>query len=173
MKVVVTLDGIFTAEKMTPVALQPEVWSQFEIVEIVKHGTEVHEGEVLVKFDAEKIDREIADLELDLHQSELAIRKAEQELPRAEKSLAMAETDAAQNDKNARDDYDRYFKTDRPMILKSIEYSLKGAQFQLDYEQDELDQLEKMYKADDLTEETEEIVLKRSRTERRFRQVQP
>jgi multidrug resistance efflux pump len=164
MKVVVTLDGTFTAEKMTPVALRPETWSQYEIVEVVKHGTEVHEGEVLVKFDEEKIDQEIADLELDLHQSELAIRKAEQELPRAEKSLAMAATDAAQLDQNARDDYDRYFKIDRPMVLKSIEYSLKSAQFQLDYQQDELDQLEKMYEADDLTEETEEIVLKRSRT---------
>jgi hypothetical protein len=168
LKVVVTLDGTFTAETMTPVALRPEAWSQFEIVEIVKHGTEVHEGEVLVKFDAEKIDREIADLELDLHQSELAIRKAEQELPRMEKSLDMAATDATRNDKNARDDYDRYFKTERPMILKSIEYSLKSAQFQLDYQQDELDQLEKMYEADDLTEETEEIVLKRSRTSVEF-----
>ena len=44
MKVVVTLDGTFTAEKMTPVALRPDAWSQFEIVEIVKHGSEVHEG---------------------------------------------------------------------------------------------------------------------------------
>jgi len=168
MKVVVTLRGTFAAETMTPVALRPEAWSQYEIVEIVEHGTEVHEGEALVKFDAEKIDREIADLELDLHQSELAIRKAEQELPRMEKSLDMAATDAAQNDQNARDDYERYFKIDRPMILKSIEYSLKSAQFQLDYQQDELDQLEKMYEADDLTEETEEIVLKRSRTNVEF-----
>ena len=33
----------------------------------------------------------------------------------------------------------------------------------LEYVQEELKQLEKMYKADDLTEETEEIVLKRAR----------
>ena len=51
------------------------------------------------------------------------------------------------------------------MLLKSVDFPLKGAQFQLDYAQDELDQLEKMYEADDLTEDTEEIVLKRSRTE--------
>jgi hypothetical protein len=49
------------------------------------------------------------------------------------------------------------------MILKSVEYSLKYAQFTLDYEQEELDQLEKMYEADDLTEDTEEIILKRQR----------
>ena len=37
------------------------------------------------------------------------------------------------------------------------------AKSQLEYEEEELRQLEKMYKADDITEETEEIVLKRAR----------
>jgi multidrug efflux pump subunit AcrA (membrane-fusion protein) len=150
---------------MTPVALRPETWTQFEIVEIVKHGEEVHAGQTLVKFDTEKFDEELADLQLQLSVSELAIRKAEEELPRLEKTLAMAATEAERNDKNAHEDFDRFQKIDRPMLLKSIEYSLKGAQFQLDYSQDELDQLEKMYEADDLTEATEEIVLKRSRIE--------
>jgi len=163
LKVVVTLNGIFTADQITLVALRPKVWSQFKIVEIVDHGTEVHAGETLVKFDQEKFDQELADLELQLHLSELAIRKAEEELPRQEKSLAMASSEAERNDKNAHEDFDRFYKTDRPMLLKAVKYALKYAQFQLDYQQDELDQLEKMYEADDLTEATEEIVLKRSR----------
>ena len=165
VRVVATLDGTFTAEKMTPVALRPEAWSQFEIVEIVDHGSEVHAGQTLVKFDREKFDEEQAELELQLHVSELAIRKAEVELPRLEKSLTMAADEAERNDKNTHEDFDRFHKIDRPMLLKSIEYSLKNAQFQLDYSQDELDQLDKMYEADDLTEDTEEIVLKRTRTE--------
>lgn len=168
LRVVVTLDGTFTAEKMTPVALRPKEWSRFEIEEIVKHGTEVHAGETLVKFDREKFDDELADLELGLHVSELAIRKAEEELPRLEKTLSLAATQAERNDKHAQEDYDRFHKIDRPLLLKSIEYQLKSAQFQLDYQQDELNQLEKMYEADDLTEETEEIVLKRSRTQVEF-----
>src|SRR3990172_8721628 len=94
VKVVVTLDGTFTADEMTPVTLRPETWSQFEIVEVVPHGSEVHEGQTLIKFDREKIDEEIADLELDQHVSELAIRKAEQELPRLEKTLSMNATEA-------------------------------------------------------------------------------
>ncbi len=165
MRVVVTLDGTFTAEKMTPVALRPEEWSQFEIVDIVDHGSEVHAGQTLVKFDTEKFDQELAELQLRLNVSELAIRKAEEDLPRLEKTLTLAATDAERNDKNAHEDFDRFNKIERPMLLKSVEYSLKSAQFQLDYAQDELNQLEKMYEADDLTEETEEIVLKRSRTE--------
>jgi len=168
LRVDVTLDGNFVAEKMHEVALRPEAWTQFEVVEVVEHGAEVHEGQVLVKFDDEKINREIDDLELSQHVSELAIRKAEEELPRQEKSLAMNAVEAERTDKNAREDYDRYHKIDRPMIVKSVEYSLKYAQFSLDYAQDELDQLEKMYEADDLTEETEEIILKRQRNQLDF-----
>ncbi len=164
VSIVATLDGTFAAKHLNPIVLRPEEWSQFEIVEVIPHGTEVHAGQSLIKFDSEKFDEAIADLELELHLSELAIRKAEEELPRLEKSLALAADEAERTDKNAHEDYDRYFKTDRPLLLKSVDYSLKAAQFQLDYQQDELDQLEKMYAADDLTEETEEIVLKRSRT---------
>jgi multidrug resistance efflux pump len=48
-------------------------------------------------------------------------------------------------------------------VLKSAAYSLKASQQRLEYQEEELRQLEEMYKADDLTEETEEIVLKRAR----------
>ena len=44
-----------------------------------------------------------------------------------------------------------------------VDYTVKGSEFQLDYVLEELQQLEKMYEADDLTEETEEIILKRQR----------
>jgi len=45
---------------------------------------------------------------------------------------------------------------------------VKYYQSMLDYEKDELDQLVKMYEADDLTEETEEVVLKRQRNSVEF-----
>jgi RND family efflux transporter MFP subunit len=45
----------------------------------------------------------------------------------------------------------------------SARFSLKNSQYQLEYAQEELRQLQKMYEADDLTEETEELILKRSR----------
>ena len=52
---------------------------------------------------------------------------------------------------------------ERPFTLKLTEFSLKSAKEMLEYEEEELRQLEKMYKADDITEETEAIVLKRGR----------
>ena len=163
IKVDVTVDGTFVARNMTPVVLRPEAWSSFKIEEIVPHGAKVNEGEVLVRFDAKKLNEQISDLELSQKISELSLRKAEQELPRLEKSLAMSLTDARQSHERTHEDYKRYKEEDRARMIKSAEMSLKSSKQRLDYARDELNQLEKMYKADDLTEETEEIVLTRSR----------
>jgi multidrug resistance efflux pump len=163
LKVEVPLDGTFVARKMEEVVLRPEVWTSFEIKEIVEHGSKVHRGQVLVKFDDERIKEAIDDLELDQRLNELAIRRAEEDLPRQERSIALALENAERTDKETKQDYARYNEIDRPMVLKSVENSLRRSQFNLDYEKDELEQLEKMYAADDLTEETEEVVLKRQR----------
>ncbi|MGB2821426.1 MAG: HlyD family efflux transporter periplasmic adaptor subunit, partial [Phycisphaerae bacterium] len=60
-------------------------------------------------------------------------------------------------------DLERFTKIDRRLAEKDSANTLKYRQDMLEYVREELRQLEKMYKADDLTEETEEIVLKRQR----------
>jgi HlyD family secretion protein len=76
LKVDVSLDGVFVAREMTEVPLRPESWSDYEIVEVVEHGKKVREGETLIKFDDEKLEEAIDDLELEQRLNELAIRKA-------------------------------------------------------------------------------------------------
>jgi multidrug efflux pump subunit AcrA (membrane-fusion protein) len=80
-----------------------------------------------------------------------------------EKQLKMDFDLAERSNREAKEDFERYNEIDRPQTIKSAEFMVKYYGFQLDYEKDELDQLEKMYAADDLTEETEEVVLKRQR----------
>lgn len=168
LKVVVPLDGAIVAKKMEEVAIRPKSWSDYEIVEVVEHGAKVHKGERLFKFDDEKINDAIQDLELEQRINDLAIMRGEEELPRLEKSLKMDLEDAERTDKNAKEDLKRYNDIDRPEAIKSAEFMVKYYNFMLDYEKDELHELEKMYKADDLTEETEEIVLKRQRNQVEF-----
>src|SRR6185503_13684977 len=62
-------------------------------------------------------------------------------------------------------DYELYTKVDGPMAKNSAEFALKSTEQSLEYVTEELKQLEKMYKADDLTEETEEIILKRAKND--------
>lgn len=163
VKVDITVDGTFVAEKMTEVIIRPEAWSSFKIEEIVPHGSQVYEGEVLIKFDADKLKDAISDLELSQRLSELSLRKTEKELPRLEKSLELQLAAAEQSHERTHDDVRRYQEVDRERLIKSANMSMKMAKQRLDYAKDELEQLEKMYKADDLTEETEEIVLTRTR----------
>jgi multidrug efflux pump subunit AcrA (membrane-fusion protein) len=163
LRIDLTLEGTFVASKMTDVPLRPESWSEFEIVDVVGLGEKVYKGQVLFKFDPEKIDEAIEDLELEQRINDLAIAKTEEEFPRMEKSLKMEFEEADRSDRETKEDYKRYTEIDRPMTVKSAQFMLKYYKSNLDYEKDELDQLEKMYKADDLTEETEEIVLKRQR----------
>jgi multidrug efflux pump subunit AcrA (membrane-fusion protein) len=168
LKVVVPLDGTFVARKMEEVALRPEVWTDYEIEDIVEHGAKVHKGQRLVKFDDEKINQSIQDMELEQRLSDLLITKAEEDMPRLEKTLKLDFADADRANDNAKADLKRYNEVDRPMAVKSAEFMVKYYNFMLDYEKDELKELEKMYKADDLTEETEEIVLKRQRNSVEF-----
>jgi multidrug efflux pump subunit AcrA (membrane-fusion protein) len=163
LKVEVPLEGVFVARKMTEVPLRPEAWTSFEIEEVVEHGEKVREGETLFKFDDEKLAEAIADLELEQRLNELTIRRSEEEMPRLEKQLKMDFDLAERSNREAKEDFDRYNEIDRPQTIKSAEFMAKYYGFMLDYEKDELDQLEKMYAADDLTEETEEVVLKRQR----------
>lgn len=160
----VAVDGTFVARKMTEVELRPEEWSSFEIVEIVPHGATIREGEMLVKFDSEDLNEAIVDLEREQRLSELALRRAEDDLPRQEKLLTMNLEEAEKQYARALEDQKHYEEVDRELEIKSAKYQLKNAEEYLQYEKDELDQLQKMYDADDLTEETEEIILTRQKS---------
>ncbi|MDD4267216.1 MAG: HlyD family efflux transporter periplasmic adaptor subunit [Pirellulaceae bacterium] len=162
-KIDLVLDGTFVAQTMTPVELKPESWTTFKVVKAVAHGTQVRKGEVLVEFESDKLEEAIADQEtarqlaaLSLQQAEIGLKLLEATTPI---DLAMAE----RQKKIVQEDLARFLKIDLELSQKSAQYSLKSAEETLENQLEELKQLEKMYKADDLTEETEEIILKRQR----------
>jgi multidrug efflux pump subunit AcrA (membrane-fusion protein) len=87
------------------------------------------------------------------------------EFKTTEKELPLELAAAERTKKLAEDDLKRFLEINRPLSARSAEFNLKAAQQSLEYQQEELRQLEKMYNADDLTEETEEIILKRARND--------
>ena len=159
----VTLKGTFEAQKMAEVSIRPEAWSGFTVLKAVEHGARVKQGDLLVALDPEKIDRAIADLRTELRLAELALKKAEKELQTIE-TVAPIELAALERSKRIADeDYDYFLKYELPFTKEAVKFSLKSRKNYLDYQKEELRQLEKMYKADEITEETEEIVLRRTR----------
>ena len=163
LKIDVSLKGNFEPQSMKKVLIRPKAWATFKVLKAVKHGAEVEQGDVLVELEMEDIDQAIADQKAKLELAEVALTQAEETLRILEETtpldLAAADRSKRQND----EDVKRFFKIDLPMSKKVANYNVEYSENYLEYQLEELRQLEKMYKADDLTEETEEIVLKRAR----------
>ncbi|MHC4398934.1 MAG: HlyD family efflux transporter periplasmic adaptor subunit [Planctomycetota bacterium] len=163
LKIEISLDGVFVPQRMSEVSLRPESWTTFKVVEAVEHGQTVGRGDVLVRFDSKTIDRAVADGRTARRLSDLSFEQAEISLKILEQSTPMSIASAERSRQHADEDLARYREVGRRVRIRSAEESLKSAENALEYQMEELRQLEKMYEADDLTEETEEIILKRQR----------
>ncbi|MFM9059647.1 MAG: hypothetical protein ACKOSQ_11080 [Planctomycetaceae bacterium] len=163
-EVVLELKGGFEPVEAAVVAGGPDSFTQsLEIVKVVAHGTRVAEGEVIVELAAEKIDRAIAELEIDLVAGEKALDLARRELAAAEALAPLELADAERQDRIATEDRARFSAVGREIAEEAARFGVKGAEFFLRSSKEELAQLEKMYKDKDLTEETEEMILERQR----------
>ncbi|MFO0893190.1 MAG: hypothetical protein U0790_29135 [Isosphaeraceae bacterium] len=163
-RVEVSLPGVFEATKLVEVSVKPKAWTMPLAVEsALELGSPVKKGDLLVEFDRSKIDKAIQDAEVELKLGELALKQAMEELPVLEKNLPIDLAAAERSRAQADEDLARFLEIDRPNAEKQAEFSLKSATEYLAYAREELRQLEKMYRSKDLTEETEEIILRRNR----------
>ncbi len=162
-KVEVEVDGVFEAEETSEVRLQLEAWSTLTVEEVVDEGTLVDEGQPILRLETRKLEDELRDLQLQQELGYLSIQQAEAELLALEESAPLDLESAQRAQTTAAEDLDYFLKVGEQQKIRQTEESLKGVEYSLEYAQEELNQLEQMYKADDLTEETEEIILKRAR----------
>ena len=132
------------------------------VLKAVEHGATVKRGDLLLALDLEKIDRAIADQEKDFQASALALKQAEESLQAMEKAAPLDMEAAEHAHRMAQEDLKQFLEVDRPLGIKSAAVVLKVAKDSLEYDEEELRQLQKMYKADEATEDTEKIVLKRA-----------
>jgi len=158
-----TLSGVFEATTMSEVLIRPESWSEFTVLESVEHGAKVKKGDSLITFDTKKIDEALEQAEAANRMSKLALDQAEEEHKYYEKTLPLDVHAATRAKEIADEEFQQFMTKDKPLMQKSAEFSLRFSKINLENAQEELKQLEKMYRAEDLREESEEIVLKRAR----------
>ena len=159
----ITIDGYFAAQHVEIVTVHSKSWSSFKVVKAIEHGTEVKRGDVLVEFDARSIDESIADLETELAVGELSLAESKHKLELLKKTVPMRLENVERTERVATEDLKRFLTVKRDSQKRSLARRVTNAENWLAYQREELDQLEKMYEADDLTEETEEIILLRTR----------
>jgi HlyD family secretion protein len=157
------IDAVLESTEMAAIKVAPKTWSDFTIVEAVPHGARVKKGDILVRCETEKIKEQIADLEQDAPGAKLAFELATAELENLKLATPLKLESAKRSNRVADEDYTYFETTGRAQREKNALFSVKSAEQRLDNATEELTQLEKMYQADDLTEETEEIILKRQR----------
>ena len=147
----------------SPISLDAEVWTDFSIVSIVAHGSSVKKGDPLVVFDAEGIDRKISDTRRALDSETLALAQAELDLATLEKTVPEQLARLKRNAEQAAEELAYFTETRRKASEESAAQSLKRSEQLLASKKEELKQLLKMYEADDITEDTEEIILQQQK----------
>ena len=155
--------GSFDAPDAIEVAYRPEVYQGvLEVAEAATPGP-VAKGQLLVRFLTKKIDEQIKDAELELRIARTNARRLTEEAKRKEEAHALELESARVTYENAKQTYETFKDVLMPMRIAEAELSLQARKDRLKESEEQFVQLQKMYKSDDLVEETEEIVLRRSK----------
>lgn len=148
----------------TAIAVWPESYAgELLVLDVLPHGSPVQQGEVIAHLDLRPIDEAIRQAELEAHSALVRQANAE-EKDRIEREAAASALEQARSaldrSKRALEGWEKY----------ELEFAKRGAELGdrhhlagIEDQTDELTQLEKMYKADELVDATEEIVIKRSK----------
>ncbi len=165
-----TISGVLEATVAHEISADTEHIDSLKIKRILAHGSKVTKGQNLVWFETEEIDKKIKEAEINLRLSKLTLEDEEFAYKQFLETQALDKAAAERTRKHAQQDYDNFVQVDRERQQVTAEYNLKSSQNSLENAMEELEQLEQMYKEDDLTEESEEIVLKRAKRAVEFAQ---
>ncbi len=140
-----------------------DVFLSLIVDQVTAPSTAVKKGDVVLKFKTDKIEQQLQEAKYELDIAGLTLKEAESNLNQVVQTFDLDNKIAQESWDHKQQDVDYYFRITAPFSERRVKKNLESATFQVEYAQDELDQLEKMYKEDELTEESEEIVLKRAR----------
>ncbi len=156
--------GTLVPAEASEVKLALEAYSgPLELLEVVAHGTPVRAGDVLARCKLDSIDEAIVAAERDLRSTEIRQQNTRESARLEIEAFDVRLADAADAIEDAEKALDLWEKTEIELKRRGIELNDGYTQDGLEDQRDELAQLEKMYTADELTDATEEIVLKRAR----------
>jgi hypothetical protein len=156
--------GTFVPVNATEVKLGLESFQgPLELVEVVAHGAQVREGDLLARFETKAIDDAVTAAERDLRSTEIRQQNAKEQARLDDEAAAQRLEAAGDAAHDAQEALDNYEKIETSLKKRGEDLSESGMKDNIDDQKDELAQLEKMYTADELTDATEEIVLRRQR----------
>ena len=157
------VSGILVPTQTQTLRLEPVRWKSFPIESVPAHGATIKQGEPLIVFDTRAIEKSLLDQEASISTQELKLAIANRELTELQQKNALSLATAKRRMENAEADLAYHESTGQPAREESLAQSLQQSEDFLSYQKEELTQLLKMYEEDDITEETEEIILTRQK----------
>jgi HlyD family secretion protein len=158
-----SLKATVLPESVVPIRLDAKVWTAFEIVSIANHGTAVKKGEPLIVCKTDAVDEKLADSKQAIAAAELVLAQTELDLATLEKNIPEHLLRIERGAKVAAEELAYFQSTRLDASKQDADHDLKRQKQILASYQEELRQLLKMYKADDITEDTEEIILQKQK----------
>ncbi len=156
------LTGVVESKAMAPVKANMKSFKTLIVDSWIPEGTVVKDGDVVLQFKKDDYQRSLESSAIALKLAKLDLEDAKVAAEQVNKTFSMDKEKLERQLKHARDDYEHYKKVTVPQRNEMLEYSLKQSEWSLENATEELNQLKKMYNEDELTEESEKIVLKRA-----------
>lgn len=157
-------DGVFLAADYAEITFWPEAYrDELRVVEVVPPGRAVRTGDVILRIETRNIDRAVRQGEIELLAAEQRLKDAKADLDSLETDLQAELTRATMDAQHSEKRLKNYLEIEKPFADEDYAMGEQSFRNSLSDAEEELRQLGKMYTEDELTEETEEIVLKRSK----------
>ncbi|MFN0059854.1 MAG: hypothetical protein ACKVX7_15455 [Planctomycetota bacterium] len=156
--------GVVRPAAATELRIELEAYAgELLLREITEHGTPVNKGDIVARLDTRGIEKQIEASEREAISArvryEAAVERDQLENAAARSELDRARTAFARSERALK----AYLEQELEYARRERELSNQNWNAGIDDQKEELAQLEAMYRADELVDATEEIVLKRSR----------
>ena len=157
------LSGLIMSSSVDEVKIDAKYFQNWTLEKAVSHGTSVKKGDVLASFDAKPFEDELAAKKRALEIQKANLTKSQKLFEINMKKMDFERKRSLLSAEAAKKRALIYKEKGHELAVKTVEQELVDAKNSLEYQKEELNQLKKMYDEDKITEETEEIVLKRQK----------
>ena len=159
----IDLEGYFEPAEAFEVRVRPKAYQGELVVEsAVPQGTLLTKGQNLLTVESTEVKRQLATAENELATAQANLAKAQADVQLGEAADALAMKVQQQELSNAEAGLKWWEEVDGAHVVKAAELAVKTAKDNVEDQGDELEQLRKMYKSEELTSATADIVVKRA-----------
>jgi multidrug resistance efflux pump len=158
------LEAVYEALDTAELKLKLEAYQgELTVLKAAAAGVIVKKGDLLLSLDKTPLEKQIAALENDLRAARANYEKQQADLAIGVKSDALGLSQATTAVKDAETGLKSFEEVDGKHMVAQVELNVKFMDDALHDQTEELAQLEKMYKSEELTNATSEIVVRRAR----------